>query len=381
MKQSRLNISKYKTIEFIVYLIIWVAVFSLPFFKFRVDGFIMWDKVVVEWIKILAFLIIFLLNVWIFIPRLLFVKKNAYYLLTVLFTIGLVVVSSIAIQKELDLRAVYKMPPMEIGPSMPPMELGPSMPAPMGYRPTETVPKKSIYLIIADYLIISLLIVGASTALSMLSHWITEENRRKDIEEEQLKTELALLRHQVNPHFLLNTLNNIHVLIDLNVDKAKDAVIKLSVLMRYLLYDSAQGMTTLNKELEFMNSYIDLMKLRYTDNVDLKYNVPKYIPNVKIPPMLYISFIENAFKHGISYKAKSFVFFDMTIIDERIVCVIRNSKHIQNESTKKEYSGIGITNVCKSLELLYRDNYDLEMNDKWDEFVVKLSIPLHKIGI
>ncbi len=378
MKTIHKSVSQFRTIEFIVYLVIWLAVFSLPFFIFRINGFILWDKVIIEWVKILAFLIIFLLNVLVLIPRLLFVKKYSYYIISVLLTVSFIVAASITIQNEIEVITINKMPPMEIGPGMPPMELSPSMPAPMGYRPTEVLSKKSIYTIIADYLIISLLIVGASTALSIMSHWLNEEKRRKDIEKEQLKTELALLRHQVNPHFLMNTLNNIHALIDINVDVAKDAVIKLSVLMRYLLYDSAQGITTLSKELEFMGSYIELMKLRYTDNVNLKFNVPKEVPDVKIPPMLFISFLENAFKHGVSYKAKSFIFFDMEIIDKQIVCSIKNSKHIQTDMTKKNYSGIGLANVSKNLELLYQDTYQMEINEKTDEFEVKLKIPLYE---
>jgi hypothetical protein len=375
MKTTYKNVSQFKTIEFIVYLVIWMAVFSFPFFKYRDNGFIMWDKVILEWVRIIAFLIIFILNIIVLVPRLLFFKKYRYYFIFTFFTIILIISASIAIQNEIEVHSVTKMPPMEIGPGMPPMELSSSMPAPMGYRPNELTPKKSIFTVIADYFIISLLLVGASTALRIMLHWVNEEKRRKDIEQEQLKTELALLRHQVSPHFLMNTLNNIHALIDLNVDVAKDAVIKLSILMRYLLYDSAHGVTTLSKELEFMGSYIELMKLRYNDNIDLRFNIPNDIPELKIPPMLFISFLENAFKHGVSYKAKSYIFFDLEIIDGLIVCTIKNSKHIHTNNVQKKYSGIGITNVCKNLELLYDDNYDLEINDKVDEFEVKLKIP------
>lgn len=378
MKNLNKNIFSFKLIETIVYLIIWLTVFSIPFFQNRVYGLVAWDKVTQEWIKILAFLLIFIINVYFFIPRFLFKNKYRTYIISTLATMILVVSMGVWLQTEMTARSALKMPPMDLGPGMPPMELSSSMPAPMGYNLSEATPQKSVYMIIIDYLLISFLIVGASTTFKILSRWLNEETRRKDLEKEQLRTELALLRHQVNPHFLMNTLNNIHALIDLDVEVAKDAVIKLSVLMRYLLYDSAQGKTSLNKELEFMESYIELMKLRYTKKISIKYIIPKKIPDVQIPPMLFISFLENAFKHGVSYQAKSFVIFKLEIIENKLHCSIKNSKHVATESQNMKYSGIGMTNVKKNLELLYHDSFTLDILDKSDEFEVKLIIPLYE---
>lgn len=378
MKNLNKNIFSFKLIEIIVYLIIWLTVFSVPFFQNRIYGLVAWDNVIQEWIKISSFLLIFIINVYLFIPRFLFKNKYRTYVISTLLLITLVVTLGIWLQTEMTARSALKMPPMELGPGMPPMELSSSMPAPMGYNVSEVTTQKSVYLIIVDYVLISLLIVGAGTTFKIVSRWLNEESRRKDLEKEQLRTELALLRHQVNPHFLMNTLNNIHALIDLDIEIAKDAVIKLSVLMRYLLYDSAQGKTSLNKELEFMESYIELMKLRYTKKISIKYIIPKKIPDVQIPPMLFISFLENAFKHGVSYQAKSFVIFKLEIIEGKLYCSIRNSKHATPESQNKKYSGIGMSNVKKNLELLYHDSYSLDILDKTDEFEVKLTLPLYE---
>ena len=378
MKNLNKNIFSFKLIEIIVYLIIWLTVFSVPFFQNRIYGLVAWDKVIQEWIKISSFLLIFIINVYLFIPRFLFKNKYRTYVISTLLLITLVVTLGIWLQTEMTARSALKMPPMELGPGMPPMELSSSMPAPMGYNVSEVTTQKSVYMIIVDYVLISLLIVGAGTTFKIVSRWLNEESRRKDLEKEQLRTELALLRHQVNPHFLMNTLNNIHALIDLDIEIAKDAVIKLSVLMRYLLYDSAQGKTSLNKELEFMESYIELMKLRYTKKISIKYIIPKKIPDVQIPPMLFISFLENAFKHGVSYQAKSFVIFKLEIIEGKLYCSIRNSKHATPESQNKKYSGIGMSNVKKNLELLYHDSYSLDILDKTDEFEVKLTLPLYE---
>ncbi|MGE4515188.1 MAG: sensor histidine kinase, partial [Chryseobacterium sp.] len=343
---------------------------------FRVSGAVNWEKVIPEWIKITSFFIIFIINVYVFVPEFLFKKKYRLYLTTVIPMTILVISFTVYIQNQIEVHNVTKMPPMEIGPGMPPMELGTSMPAPMGYRPADQIQKKSVYLVIADYMIISILILGAGTTLKIGSRWLNEENRRKELEKEQLRTELALLRHQVNPHFLMNTLNNIHALIDIDVEVAKDAVIKLSVLMRYLLYDSAQGKTTLAKEVEFMESYIELVKLRYTKKVSVKFSVPRKIPDVQIPPMLFISFLENAFKHGVSYQAKSFVHLKLDIMNDKLVCMIKNSKHSGQESGIKRYSGIGLDNVKKNLELLYHDSFDLTIHDGDSEYEVILTLPL-----
>jgi len=148
--------------------------------------------------------------------------------------------------------------------------------------------------------------------------------------------------------------------------------------MRYLLYDSAQGQTSLKKEVEFIESYITLMKLRFSKKVIIIVNFPERIPDIQIPPMLFISFLENAFKHGVSYQAESFVSFNLQIKDNQIYCVIKNSKHIARESHDKSYSGIGLTNIRKSLDLLFKNDYSLNINENDRYFEVQLKIPIYE---
>lgn len=266
---------------------------------------------------------------------------------------------------------------MELGPGMPPMELGPGMPPPMGYQPAAQPEQKSVFMMFLDNFIIAILVIGVSTTFKMMSQWLNEESKRKDLEKEQLKTELAMLRHQVSPHFFMNTLNNIHALIDINAEDAKNTIIQLSVMMRYLLYDTAQGKTTLKKEISFIESYITLMKLRFPDNVNINLTVPENIRDIEIPPMLFISFLENAFKHGVSYQAKSFVLFNIEQNDNKLNCIIRNSKFTTKEKDEKSYSGIGLTNIKKSLELLFRNDYFLNINETENEYEVQLTIPVY----
>lgn len=377
MRNFETKSTNIKNIELLVFIIIWIAVFSVPFFQNRNENIINWERVFQDWIKLASFLILFIVNVIILVPKFLFRKKYLLFVGVLIFTIGLVAFTTITLQS-LNKANTISMPPMEIGPGMPPMEFGTGMKAPMGYKPPTIPDQKSLFMIYTDYLIVAILIVVAGITVKLLSQWLNEESKRKDVEKEQLKMELALLRQQVSPHFLMNTLNNIHSLIDINSENAKDAVIQLSTLMRYLLYDTTHSHTSLKKEMEFIRSYVSLMQLRFSKKVSITIDVPENIPELQIPPMLFISFIENAFKHGVSYQTESFVYFKLSIRDNRLYCCIKNSIREQKEKPNKAYSGIGMSNIRKSLALLYNDQYSLETTESKNEFEINLNIPVHE---
>ena len=235
---------------------------------------------------------------------------------------------------------------------------------------------KPPFLVFADNIIVSILTLGASTTIKLMSKWLSEEKLRKDIEKEQLKTNLALLKHQVSPHFFMNTLNNIHSLIEMDTEKAQDAVERLSTLMRYLLYDSAQNTIELKKEIEFIRSFVSLMQLRHSDEVQVTMLIPDQVPDIKIPPMLFISLLENAFKHGVSYPLKSYIHFELRFAEASLTGIVKNSKHKIATKYQGEFSGIGLDNIKESLKLLYQDNFQLLIFDKESEFEVNLKIPL-----
>jgi LytS/YehU family sensor histidine kinase len=264
------------------------------------------------------------------------------------------------------------MPPMEISPDIP-MELSSKMPLPKGFRPDSNILQSSNNTLLLNNFLVSILIIVASSSLKLFTRWISEDKRIKDIEQQKLKNELMMLRNQVSPHFLMNTLNNIYALVDINSNMAKDAIIRLSTLMRYMLYDTGKGHTTLDKEIEFIKSYFSLMKLRFSNNIDIKINIPEEIPDIQIAPMIIITFLENAFKHGVSYNEKSYISFDLEIKDGLMHFSISNSIHKKVKDDK--YSGIGLENVKKSLELLYQDNYCLKIKDDKKEFMVDLTLP------
>jgi hypothetical protein len=374
MREKILNI---RIIEIMVFVVIWTAVFALPFFFHRIDNTVNWGKVYGEWIRMSSFLVLFLLNTLVLVPKFLYQKKYRSFILTALFATIAVVGLTITIRMLLAPGQPMNMPPMELGPGMPPMELGPGMPPPMGYQPVAQPEQKSLFMLFLDNFIIAVLVVGISTSFKMVSQWLNEENKRKDLEKEQLKTQLALLRHQVSPHFFMNTLNNIHALIDINSEDAKNTIIQLSTMMRYLLYDTAHGQTTLKKEIAFIESYITLMKLRFPENVTVTLTLPDEIRDIPIPPMLFISFLENAFKHGVSYQVESFVLFKLEQNKGKLNCVIRNSRFKAKETSEKGYSGIGLSNIKKSLELLFGNEYSLNIHESEKEYEVQLTIPVY----
>ncbi|MEI6088841.1 MAG: histidine kinase [bacterium] len=314
-----------------------------------------WNKILLDLLHLIPFLFVFLINVYILVPKLLFLKKYKSYILY----LAIVIFIGVGIS---FIPTLYNTSPQKT----------------MAHEESKLRPEfnKPPQVIFIDNIIILVLIVGAGTSSKLITKWLSEEKLRKDIEKEQLKTNLALLRHQVSPHFFMNTLNNIHALIDINTEDAKDAIIRLSTLMRYLLYDSAQSEINLKKEIEFIHSFIELMKLRFSNKVEISITLPDKIPDIRIPPMLFITFLENAFKHGISYQTKSFVSFELSIQEEVLNCVITNSKHNGIKPKFDEYAGIGLENIKKSLKLLYDDDYDLVISDKENEFVVNLTIKI-----
>ncbi|WP_423128458.1 sensor histidine kinase [Gaoshiqia sp. Z1-71] len=225
-----------------------------------------------------------------------------------------------------------------------------------------------------NHVIVSVLISGFAIGLCGMEKLEKEEKKQKELEKEKLNSELAFLKNQVSPHFFFNTLNNIYSLIGIDAADAQDAVLKLSKLMRYLLYESEQGLTGLNDEIAFMNNYIDLMKLRLNAKVDLSVSFPGNTENLNIPPLLFIPFIENAFKHGISYREPSFIDIKMTVDGTVVYFSTRNSIGASSHPGDGQYSGIGLENVKKRLSLLFPGKHTLKIEQTDAEFRIDLRL-------
>lgn len=225
-----------------------------------------------------------------------------------------------------------------------------------------------------NYMFTSLFLVFFSVGMRVLERHSQTEKLQKELEKEKLNSELAFLKNQISPHFFFNTLNNIYSLISINADDSQKAVLQLSKLMRYLLYESEHGNTKLSNEIDFMNNYIDLMKLRMSSKISLKVNFPEKYDDVNIPPLIFIPFIENAFKHGISYREKSFIDISMTTDKEWIEFRCVNSLVKSREENESGHSGIGLENVTKRLNLLFPGKHEIKINKSDTEFEVLLQI-------
>lgn len=199
---------------------------------------------------------------------------------------------------------------------------------------------------------------SVATLLRLALKWHKAEKARREMEMQKTEAELINLRNQINPHFLLNTLNNIYALIAFDVGKAQAAVLSLSSLLRQMLYDTQQNSVSLKKEVEFISNYIKLMRLRLNKtikvDVDIMIDTDK---EVNIAPFIIISLVENAFKHGISSTNPSFISIRIFTDGNIIECDIKNSNYPKTDLDKSGH-GIGLSQVKKRLDLAYHDNYE-----------------------
>jgi LytS/YehU family sensor histidine kinase len=200
---------------------------------------------------------------------------------------------------------------------------------------------------------------GGATALALARRWVTTDQKLKEVEAERATAELRNLRSQINPHFLLNTLNNIYALTAFDTPKAQQAIQELSKMLRHILYDYQQPKVTLSDEVEFLQNYVNLMRIRLSDSVDVKFQTFIANPQLEVAPMVFISLVENAFKHGVSPSEPSFIHIQIESADNQIVCDIQNSNH---PKTANDHSGhgIGLVQVQRRLELTYPDHYQWE---------------------
>lgn len=210
-----------------------------------------------------------------------------------------------------------------------------------------------------------------SIALKTTERWVRTETERKEAANIKLQSELQHLKYQLQPHFFFNSLNNIYSLVDISPEKAKETLHSLGKLMRYLLYDTETEKVLLQKEINFMIMYIELMKLRFSDKTQVHYSFPDDKNNISVAPLLFISLIENAFKHGISATQNSTISFTMNITDTSIQFISENRNFAKDEKDKSG-SGIGIQNLEKRLQLLYPERHSFTKEVEGDMFRVVL---------
>jgi len=230
-----------------------------------------------------------------------------------------------------------------------------------------------------SHFISSILLSGFAIGFGLMEKLKENEKRQKELEKEKLNSELAFLKSQVSPHFFFNTLNNIYSLIGIDGPTAQESVLKLSKLMRYLLYESEHGETLMSHEIDFMNNYIDLMKLRLSPKVELIVNFPEQFPEFSIAPLLFVPFVENAFKHGVSNRERSFIHLSMKIENGQIRFSSQNSIGKNSQPGDLQHSGIGLENVKKRLNLIFPNTHKLLIEENESSFLVELTIQMENI--
>lgn len=244
---------------------------------------------------------------------------------------------------------------------------------PLDYQPIDPLPMLGPGELVAFFG--GLLLMGMNLGVKLYFMSQRDRERQKIIDQRNLEQQMEYLKYQVNPHFFMNTLNNIHALVDIDPERAKTTIVELSKMMRHILYEGSKKLIPLTREVEFLNLYVQLMRLRYTRKVHINVDVPPQLPELKLPPLMLIIFVENAFKHGISYREESFIDIKLRVEDKRLLFSCCNSKPTQVQRTN-EKGGMGLQNVRQRLELLYDDDYTLDISDGEKTYEVKLDIPM-----
>jgi two-component system LytT family sensor kinase len=245
---------------------------------------------------------------------------------------------------------------------------------------TPLTPTKIVTSLISMYIVAALAVV-----IKLIKYIYKKEKEQQELAQKKLEAELNFLKSQIHPHFLFNTLNNLYALTLKNSSKAPEVVLKLSELLDYMLYECNVDKIPASKEVNLINNYISLEKLRYGDRLDVSFNSSVESMNTKIAPMLILPFVENAFKHGVSNKIDTnWLLIDLRIKGKIMTLKVENSKSAeQNERIveKEHNNGIGLTNVRRRLNLLYENSYDLQIFNEEDTFLVVLKLELDEISV
>lgn len=346
-----------KVKENIIYILISLIILLMPVFILRNEQQLTTPRIIMEWIRILPFFFIFIFNNAVLVPVYLFKKKQAQYL--VLLSISIILIAWMGDYTRY-LNEYFRLEgrPPDFAHLPPPIEIEEEVSSP--------------WQRITDTIILGYMVAGFNTAMKLILKSKEDEKQHEEQQKIMLQTELSFLRQQISPHFFMNTLNNIHALIDIEKTQAQEAVIQLSRLMRYLLTESQNGTAVLKDELDFLNSFIDLMRLRYSDRVDISIDLNIDMPERKIHPLLFVSLVENAFKYGVSYSKPSAIFIQAKTSVNALVFSVKNKKFSE---APESGTGLGLENLRKQLALLYGNNFSLEIQETADIYHVELKIP------
>jgi two-component system, LytTR family, sensor kinase len=334
-------------VTFLINLVIWVSLFFIPFLLMEPRGGIPAYFLRIGATSVLTVMVYFL-NYLFLVPRYFLKKKFLIYILAILLTL---VISCIIV----DLYYYFIV----------------SVVQEWHHRPS---PVFSRGMWVTLFPLLTGIAIGISIRIA--KEWARNEKERRELQGEKLMSELAFLKSQINPHFLFNTLNNICSLARKKSDDTEPAIIKLSQIMRYMLTDSRQDKVGLEEEVEYLNNFIELQKIRTGDKVEVGFSIKGNISRIQLEPLLLIPFVENAFKHGVSYTEKSKIDIELIIDSSELIFKVENSKAPVKDGINLEESGIGLKNVRRRLELLYPGKHQLDIRDSESKYCIMLKIKL-----
>ncbi|MBJ7882973.1 histidine kinase [Gelidibacter salicanalis] len=327
---------------------VWFTLFSIPYvLSYGLEEEI--NRVISRfWIPLFFYAILFYTNYFVLIDRFLFKNQTIKYILIN----GVIIMVFLTLKSQIDTLFFTDI----IRKSSSNTSVGPPF-------------KMIIYVQMLSYLAPVLF----SAAIKTTKRLIKTEAQRKEATNFKLESELQHLHYQLQPHFFFNSLNNIYSMVDISPEQAKKSIHSLSKLMRYMLYETNMDLVPLSKEIDFIKKYIDLMKLRVSDKTEVSYNFPEEETGIKIAPLLFISLIENAFKHGVSATKESYINISMTSNEKTVQFAIEND-NFPKKTDDKSGSGIGLQNLEKRLELLYPNKHSFNTSVKDNNFLIDLKI-------
>ena len=379
-----MSFSKNKKQETLIYLVLWGLLFMAPVLSLYIrtvnDGTqnFDWSEIFMVWREFALFLVIFIIHNHLLAPLLVYKQKKVIY-----FSIVTTLVVAFSIYQcstgpgdrhepgpRSEMREGHRPPP-EFGDRRPPHR--PNGMEKPDRKPGDPHPPQMFSLHDLTVIVMLVLMLFANLGIKLYFKQRRDQLQLAKLEKQNLEQQLEYLKYQLNPHFLMNTLNNIHALVDIDPELSKESIVELSKMLRFVLYEGNKPTVPLYHELDFLDHYITLMRLRYTDKVSITVNKPDELPNCEIPPLLFITFVENAFKHGVSYQQPSFIDISIQISDSQLKFSCRNSK-IPNE--EEHHGGIGLQNVKQRLDLIYGKNFTLDIYNEPQEYNIQLTIPL-----
>lgn len=375
LKTTKMNYRK----EHIIYTLMWIALYLSPLMGIymRMSGnphiVFSWDEIINAWEFNTVWIVLFAIHNFLLAPLLIIKRRTWLYtaLVVVLLVATMFTLSAIRPSHSKKRPAPQRYECCEHNCMNAEMMASKQQPPPMReggplmmFGPGEMVAFFG-----------GLLLMGMNLGVKLYFRSQEATKAITQIEKHALERQLQYLKYQVNPHFFMNTLNNIHALVDIDPERAKASIVELSKLMRYVLYEGNNRLTPLSREVQFLRNYVQLMSMRYTGNVSISLDVPEVLPDSMLPPLLLVIFVENAFKHGISYRTKSFVEISLQPHGDRLLFNCRNSRQ-QNTQDENMKGGVGLSNVRRRLDLLFPGNYTLDIKEQEDTYTVHLDIPL-----